>query len=249
MSEASSLANKTILVTGAGKRIGRAVALALAGKGAHIVAHYRSSADEAKSLVDAIHESSGEAWSVQADLGDAEEADALIGRAVSVAGPLDALVNSASIFPNATLGEFGPDELARNIQVNAYAPLQLARHFAAQGIPGHIVNFLDARMVDYDHEHVPYHLSKRMLFALTREMAAEFAPAVQVNAIAPGLILPPENKDEAYLESLVHTNYLQRHGSVDDLARTVVFLLESPFITGEVIYVDGGRHMRGSFYG
>jgi hypothetical protein len=108
---------------------------------------------------------------------------------------------------------------------------------------------LDTRAFDHDPRHFAYHLSKRTLFSLTRIMAAEFAPKIQVNAIASGLILPPEGKDESYLASLAHTNPMQRYGGPRDITEAVLFLLRSTFITGQVIHVDGGRHLKGAFYG
>ncbi|MFW6158915.1 MAG: SDR family oxidoreductase, partial [Planctomycetota bacterium] len=119
----------------------------------------------------------------------------------------------------------------------------------AQGRDGAIVNFLDTRVVAYDREHVAYHLSKRMLFSLTRMMALEFAPAVRVNAVAPGLILPPPGRDRAYLERLKSSNPLNRVGTLGQVTEAVLFLLGNEFVTGQVVFVDGGQHMNGRTYG
>ena len=113
------------------------------------------------------------------------------------------------------------------------APLVLARALAAQGREGAIVNFLDARMVDCDAEHAAYHLSKRMLFTLTRMMAVELAPAVRVNSF----------------DRLAHTNPLQRVGSAERVVDAVLYLLQASFVTGQVLFLDGGRRMTGSMYG
>ena len=139
--------------------------------------------------------------------------------------------------------------VGENVRINAWAPFVLSKAVADQGIPASIVNFLDTRMLDHDSKHVSYHLSKRMLFTLTRMTALEFAPRVRVNGVAPGLVLPPPGHDTSYLKALAHTNPLNAHGAAEDVARAVVFLFESPFITGQVIYVDGGRHMLGGIYG
>ena len=104
-------------------------------------------------------------------------------------------------------------------------------------------------MVDYDRAHAAYHLSKRMLFTLTRMMALEFAPQIRVNAVAPGLILPPPGQDASFLERMASTNPLGRHGDASDVADAVLFLTGAGFVTGQVIYVDGGRHMKGAVYG
>lgn len=245
----SRLSNRTALVTGAAKRLGRATALALARAGADVAVHYRSSEDDARATAEDIRRLGRRAWTLRADLADPEAAAELFRATTAAAGPVAILINSASIFPEGRLADVSLDDLTDNIKVNAMAPLVLARAMAAQGIEGDIVNVLDARIVDYDREHVAYHLSKRMLHALTRMMALEFAPRVKVNAVAPGLILPPEGKDESYLRRLASTNPLQRHGSVGEIADAVLFLVGSRFITGQVIYVDGGRHMKGKVYG
>ncbi len=111
-----------------------------------------------------------------------------------------------------------------------------------------VVNFLDTMIRDYDKKHVPYHVSKKVLQDLTRMMAVEYAPKLRVNAVAPGLVLPPLGKDESYLERLKHTNPLQSYGSGEQIAHAVVFLLTNEFITGQCIYVDGGRNLRGAMY-
>jgi len=244
-----SLRGKTALVTGAAKRIGAAIATALADEGASIVVHCGTSREEADATAAEIRKRGVESWVLPADLSRPAEAEALFPQAKAAAGPIDFLVNSAAIFPASRLTNFTVEHLATNVQINALAPLQLARAFAAQGRPGAVVNFLDTRFVDYDAEHAAYHLSKRMLFTLTRMMAIEFAPAVRVNAVAPGLILPPPGKDQAYFEGLAHTNPLHRVGSVQNVVDAVLFLLRSDFITGQVIFVDGGRHMRSAVYG
>ena len=158
-------------------------------------------------------------------------------------------MNSASIFPEDTFESLTPEAVHRNVDVNALAPLALARALGAQGRPGAVVNLLDARITDYDHRHLSYHLSKRMLHTLTKIMAVELAPGIRVNAVAPGLVLPPEGKDEEYLASLAHSNLLQAYGSEAGVREAVLFLLRSGFITGQVIYVDGGRNLRGTLYG
>jgi NAD(P)-dependent dehydrogenase (short-subunit alcohol dehydrogenase family) len=198
-------------------------------------------------------------WSTQTEAARVSSAT-LILNATAAAGPLDVLVNSASSFPSNRLNEMTLQELHVAVDVNAFIPLVLSREFAREDSHENsrensransrsIVNLLDTRIVDYDREHVAYHLSKRMLFTLTRMMAVEFAPHIRVNAVAPGLILPPPGKDEAYLEAQVNTNPLHRVGKVEDVARAVLFLVRSNFVTGQVLFVDGGRHLRGSMYG
>ena len=249
MADELRLAGHTALITGGAKRLGRAVTEALAGAGADVCIHYGHSADDAAGLAGRVRGLGRRAWTVQCDLADAEGVAGLLPRAMEEAGDVDILINNASIFPESTLMDFTEHDLRENINVNALAPLILGRTFAGRGKAGHIINFLDTRIVSYDKAHAAYHLSKRMLFTLTRMMALEFAPAIRVNAIAPGLILPPEGKTQAYLEQYAHTNPMQTYGNPRDIADTVLFLLTTGFITGQTIYVDGGRHMKGAVYG
>jgi pteridine reductase len=138
------------------------------------------------------------------------------------------------------------EDVNRNTAINAWAPFVLSRAFARQGLEGRIVNLLDTRVAGYDFSHVGYILSKHMLAVLTRMTALEYAPLVTVNAIAPGLILPPPAKDTTYLEALAGSVPLQRHGGAEDIARAMLFLIESPFITGQTVFVDGGAHLKGA---
>lgn len=238
------LTGKTALVTGAARRLGRAIALALADEGMSIVLHYRASRKEAETVQDLVLARGVKAWLVEADLADPAEAAALIGRACAMAGPLDALVNNASIFPQGRLDDATLEDLNGAMQVNAWAPLLIGRAFARQGREGGIVNLVDASVPEHDPRRAAYHFSKQMLHALTRAMALEFAPRVTVNAVAPGLILPPEGQGPDYLARRQGTLPLQRHGGSEDVSRAVVFLLQSGFVTGETLFVDGGRHLR-----
>jgi hypothetical protein len=248
MHNSGSLCGQTALVTGAARRIGRAIVLGLAEAGANVVVHYRSSHDEAATTAAAARERGVCAWPVQADLGDPTAAAGLLNRAAEAAGPIDWLVNNASIFERSTLQEFRTEDLHRHIQINALAPLALARALAVRGRPGAVVNLLDTRVLVYDRANVAYHLSKRMLLSLTRMMALEFAPAVRVNAVAPGLILAPAGKGPDHVARLAERVPLRRSGNVADVVDAALFLLRSDFVTGQVIYVDGGYHMRGRTY-
>lgn len=244
------LAGRTALVTGAGKRLGKATALALAEAGADVVLHFFLSAADAETVAAEIEGKGRRAWTVGADLSDPEAAGLFFSRAAAAAGkPIDILINCASIFPRGRLMTFTQADLATNLQVNALSPLALCRAMAAQKVAGDIVNFLDTRILDYDRAHVPYHISKQMLFSLTRMLALELAPAVKVNAVAPGLILPPDGKDEEYLLRQHETNPLSRHGAPRDVTDTVMLLITNSFITGQVVFVDGGRHMKAGAYG
>ena len=242
------LMEKTALVTGAAKRLGSQIALTLAEEGVRVIVHYRNSRDQAEALVDRLKQRAGRAWALQADLVDEEQTVALIDSARAQAGPIDFLINNASVFEAETLWQTTAQSLQKNMQIHAYAPLELARQFAKQKRPGQIVNILDSRVHDYDRDHVAYHLSKRTLQSLTRMLAVELAPTVVVNAVAPGLILPPEGEDADHLERLAHTNPMNCWGHPRDVADAVCFLLQTRFTTGQTLYVDGGRNLRGKMY-
>jgi len=243
-SMAPSLRGKTALITGAAKRIGRETARALAAQGANVVIHYGASADEASALCRELETLGASAWPVAADLRKPDEYESLVERAQAAAGVnLDILVNNASFFSADDIATVTFESVADAMQVNAWVPFTLGRAFARQACEGQIVNLLDTRIKGYDWSHVSYSLSKHALALLTRMMAVEFAPNVAVNAVAPGLILPPPGKDDAYLDGLKDTVPLRRHGDAGDVADAVVFLASSNFITGVVIYVDGGRHL------
>jgi len=241
---------KTLLVTGGAKRIGRGIALAAAALGYDVAVHYRTGKAAATETAEAIRALGQRAVTVAGDLAVPESADAVAKEAIAALGPLTLLVNNASIFRTSTLMAFDLAELDSEIRVNAFSPLVLSRAFAAKAPPGAaVVNLLDSRMNAYDQTHVAYHLSKRMLYDITRMLALELAPDVRVNGVAPGLILPPAGEDADYLERNRKENPLHRHGSVAEIADAVMFLAESPFITGQVIFVDGGRHLLSSVYG
>jgi NAD(P)-dependent dehydrogenase (short-subunit alcohol dehydrogenase family) len=134
------------------------------------------------------------------------------------------------------------------MNIHALTPLILSQELASQRCGGDIINILDTRILECDNEHAAYHLSKRSLFVLTRMLAKELAPEIRVNGVAPGLVLPPPGKDETYLKERAHSLPLKCHGSVQDVSDAVLYLLRSPFVTGQVIYIDGGKHLRGSSY-
>jgi len=243
------LTGQTALITGAAKRIGREIALALAGEGVSVVTHYHASTTEAENLCGDLRELGVQAWALAADLEREEQAEALIPRAIEAAGHLDILVNNASIFPVSTLESLTFDDLASSVQVNAWTPFILSRSFHRQVGRGKIVNLLDSRITGYNWSHVAYHLSKHLLAVLTRMTALKYAPEITVNGIAPGLILPPPGRDESYLDKLIPTVPLKQRGAPQDVANAVLFLLKNDFITGEIICVDGGWHLRDAGYG
>jgi pteridine reductase len=240
-----SLKGQTALVTGAARRIGQAIALALAEQQASVVLHYRHSATAAEALRQSLIARGSQAFCVPADFDNPDEADALIERARAEAGPIHFLVNNASEFHPEPLDAMTHASLVHSMTVNAWIPFALTRAFARQATSGKVVNFIDAQVTGSDLTHASYILSKHLLATLTTMTALQYAPGITVNAVAPGLILPPEGKDEGYLDGLARALPLRRHGDLADITSAVLFLLQSPFVTGQVIYVDGGRHLIG----
>jgi NAD(P)-dependent dehydrogenase (short-subunit alcohol dehydrogenase family) len=242
----TELNGTTALVTGAAKRIGRAIACALADNGMNVVVHYNRSGPQARDLVSRIKKKGVSSWAIAGDIETDDGCTALVGDAIAACGGnLSVLVNNASIFPESTLADLTFENLARAIRVNAWAPLLLSRAFAVTAAHGRgcIVNLLDNRISGSDRGHVGYLLSKQMLASLTRMCALEFSPAIRVNGIAPGIILPPAGKTGAYLDKLKGGVPLRMHGSPADIAAAVVFCARNPFLTGEIITIDGGKHL------
>lgn len=239
-----SLVGKTALITGAAKRIGRATASALAKEGANIVVHYNSSAGEAEDLSSEIKSLGVDSWTVKADFSKPDEYESLIDRTLEITGSLDILVNNASIFPTNRIEDVTYESVVENFQINAWVPFVLSRSFAKRVVHGTIVNLVDSRVYGYDWAHVAYIWSKHVLDTMTKMIAFEFAPNITVNGVYPGLILPPPDKDESYLERLKDTVPLKRYGDAEDIADAIVFLAKSTFISGVVLFVDGGRHLK-----
>ncbi|MBI5642929.1 MAG: SDR family oxidoreductase [Deltaproteobacteria bacterium] len=236
------LRGKTALVTGGAKRIGKEIALGLADEGVNVIIHYLTADKAAGELREELTGKGVGSWTLRADF-EKSEYEGLIERAAGEAGTIDILVNNASIFLKNTLDEISFPDLMDHMRINAWAPFELCRDFHRIMKRGKIINLLDSRTDGYDWAHVDYILSKHVFTELTRMIAVKYAPDVAVNGIAPGLILPPPGKDEGYLVKMDRTVPLKRHGTPREIAEACVYLLKSEFLSGEVIYVDGGRHL------
>ena len=237
---------KVILVTGGGRRVGAAICRRLHAAGANIGLHYRTSVQEALALQDelnALRPDSAAAFA--ADLLDLDEITALIRQVTERFGRLDALVNNASSFYATPLEGIGEQQWHDLLGTNLRAPLFLAQAAADELRHRHgcIVNIVDIHAERPMQGHLLYSVAKAGLVALTRGLAQEMAPQVRVNAVAPGVILWPEDwQDESQRRKIVAHTLLKREGQPDDIARTVAFLIQdAPYITGQVISVDGGR--------
>lgn len=239
---------KVILVTGGAKRVGAAICRRLHASGANIALHYRSSAQEARLLQDELNALRQDSVAVfSADLLDLAALPSLIERIIARFGRLDALVNNASSFYATPLAGVDEQQWHDLLGTNLRAPLFLAQAAADELRRRHgcIVNIVDIHAERPMSGHLLYSVAKAGLVALTRGLAQEMAPQVRVNAVAPGVILWPENEqweDETERRKIVAHTLLKREGDPDDIARTVGFLIQdAPYITGQVIAVDGGR--------
>ena len=239
------LLGRTALVTGAARRVGRAIALALADRGMDIVVHYKGSAPEARATAEAVERLGRRAVTIQADLAQPEEVEALVDRAVETFGTIDVLVNSAALFHRTPLEKLTGQEWDQFLRVNLIGPFLLARRLGLlmrQRGEGKIVNIADIAGIRPWTDFLPYSVSKGALITLTQGLARALAPEVQVNAVAPGSVLLPEEYGDREREAIVRATPLKRIGDPVDVAKTVLFLLEgSDFITGQVVVVDGGR--------
>lgn len=234
--------SKIALVTGAGKRLGAAIAKALAEDGYRLWIHFNRSAESAGQVVEQIRATGGEAEAVQFDLGNTETLTPL----VRGLGQIDVLVNSASVFDYDTADALDAAEIQRILNVNLVAPALLAsvmaeRHETRNS--GCIINLLDQKLFNLNPDHFSYTLAKAGLHTATEMMAMQFAPRVRVNAIAPGLTLPAPGMTDAEFEKAHKDNPMEGGSTPEDIVRTARFILASPVMTGETILMDGGEHL------
>lgn len=237
------LQGKTALITGGAKRIGRALALALAGAGCDLVLHYNRSHAAAQETAAAAQTLGANVTLRQADLNDIDGFPALF---QDIEQPVQILVNSAAMFSSDTLRQLSPDAWSRTLRVNLRAPVFLTQAFARAlppAMPGAVVNITDWRTARPYPDHFSYTIAKGALDTLTRAAALSLAPDIRVNAIALGAMLPPPGKDETYLQHLAQALPLQRAGGAAVIADTLLYLLRNDFITGEIIRLDGGAHL------
>lgn len=237
-----ALHGKTILITGAARRLGRAFALACARAGAEIVIHHSHSDSDASILRDEITRLGRRAWIVQADLSDSSQVGGLI-PLVNKSTPLHGLVNCAAIFEPLILDTTSPDAWQRHLAINLTAPFLLSQAFARQAGEGaRIINILDWRALRPGADHFPYTVSKSALAAMTKSLAIALAPRITVNGLALGAILPPADGD--INPDIIKNVPLKRWAQAGEAEQVLIFLLTCPaYITGEIIHVDGGRHL------
>ena len=237
---------QTALVTGAATRIGRAIALGLAGEGWTVAVHYRRSESDAHAVVDTIRANGGGAEAVQADLAVEAEAAALLPSVHRRIGPVGCLINNASEFERDEIGDMTRASWNMHLETNLRAPAVLMQEMARllpAGQYGAIVNLLDQRVLNPTPHFISYTVSKAALWTLTQTMAMALAPRIRVNAIGPGPTLPSKRQSQADFDRQIGKLPLRRAGTLQEIAAATRFILAMPSMTGQMIALDGGQHL------
>ena len=248
---------KAALITGAAKRIGKEIALSLAGMGYEIALHYNKSKNEAVKVSKEIEQRGVKCSLFQCELSEIQQAHALIPSVLKKFPHLNLLVNSASVYERINFLNSTEENYDRLMNINFKSPFVLSRDFAESlkntNQNGHIINILDAKMYKNQTDFFLYLLSKRMLAGLTELLALELAPNIRVNGIAPGTILPPnitgnvgsaeKSSEGKFSENLLDSIPLKKYGNPLYIIQSIEFLVKNEYLTGQILYADGGLHL------
>ena len=238
------LKNRTVLVTGAGVRLGQAIAVSLGKQGMRVALHYHQSLEGAKETLELIGGDFKQHGCFQADLRQVSEIELLTQQIEAQIGQIDVLINNAADFFPTPLGEVVESEWDDLISLNLKAPFFLSQLVGTSMLKrgqGKIVNLVDVAAERPWPQFLPYCASKAGLVSLTKGLAKALAPAVQVNAVAPGTMLPPPECSSFSQDLAIERSLLKKMGRPDDIAKAVIYFLENDFVTGTVLPVDGGR--------
>lgn len=242
----SDVTHRTALITGAGRRIGRALAEDLGAGGWAIAIHYNGSNTDAEATASAIKKNGGTAVVLQADLSNTGALPTLVANTVSALGPLGCLINNASIFEQDDVNSATAESWDAHMSINLRAPFLLSQAFAkqvAQEERGAIINIVDERVWNLTPHFVSYTVSKAGLWTMTQTMALALAPRIRVNAIGPGPTLPSPRQSQAQFESQWTSMPLQRGTNPSEICTAAKFILSAPAMTGQMIALDGGQHL------
>jgi NAD(P)-dependent dehydrogenase (short-subunit alcohol dehydrogenase family) len=237
---------KTVLVTGAAKRLGRAIALDLAAHGWNVAIHYNGSGDDADSAAQAVRAFGGDAAILQCDLSKEAETVTLVDRAVKELGPLTALINSASLFENDDWQSATRKTWDEHIEINLRSPLVLSQAFAKQlpeNAKGNIINIIDQRVLKPTPQFLSYSISKAGLHWLTTTLAQGMGPRIRVNAVGPGPTLKNPRQADSDFNRQRDATILKHGADPADICGAVRYLLEAEAVTGQMLAVDGGQHL------
>lgn len=234
------------LITGAARRIGRAIALSLADGGYDIAVHYHRSEAEAAALVREIEAKGRRSIALAADLADASQVAHLVPRMMEQLGPPTCLINNASQFEHDTVASLTPQTWGRHQDINLRAPVMLAQALflhLPQSVTGNVINIIDQRVLKLTPDFFSYTLSKAGLWTATKTLAQALSPRVRVNAIGPGPVLRSVHQSAKHFEAEQAATLLKRGSTPDEIAAAVRFILDAPAITGQMIVLDGGQHL------
>lgn len=234
---------KAALVTGGAHRIGRAIALELACSGYDIALHYNSSKRQALKTARDVKNSDVRCLLFPCDFNKERDVFCLIEKVKRVFPCLNILINSASIFERRGFKDSDAELFNRTMNINLKTPFILSRDFARVFKKGHIINILDAKIATNQGAYFAYLLSKKAMAVFTTMAAKSLAPKIRVNGIALGPMLPPKGKNEEYLDAIVKKTPLAKRGETGHIISAVRFLIENEFVTGQILYVDGGQHL------
>jgi len=236
----------TALVTGAGRRLGRAIALDLAQRGWRVGVHYHASSAEALGVVHEIEAMGGHAAALQANLSKLEDLAPLVEACGAQLGAPTCLINNAACFEWDSVDSLDAETWAMHLDVNLRAPVFLTQAFAKrlpEGASANVINVIDQKVWRLDPDYFSYTIAKSALWTATQTLAQALAPQIRVNAIAPGPVLPARDQTEAEFAEECRSTLLKRVVSIDDVTGAVRFLLQTPSITGQMIALDGGQHL------
>ncbi|MGH6803961.1 MAG: SDR family oxidoreductase [Methyloceanibacter sp.] len=236
----------TVLVTGAGRRLGRTIALDFANRGWRVCIHYRDSAVDALDLVAEIERKGGKAAAFAADLAHLGALQPLIEACAEALGPPTCLVNNAARFEWDTLATLDGETWQAQLDVNLRAPIFLAQAFAKalpEGPVGNVINLLDQKILRPDPEYFSYTIAKAALWTATQTMAQALAPRIRVNAIAPGPVFKSLGQSQADFERECRSTLLQHAVGAEDITAAIRFLIDTPSVTGQMIALDAGQHL------
>ena len=237
---------ETVLITGAARRIGRAIALDMASRGWRVGVHYRRSREDAEGLVAEIRAGGGIAATLAGHLEEIDDVHTLIPRCGKELGPPTCLINNASEFSLDTIATATPETWDTHLDINLKAPVFLAQslfHNLPQNTHGNVINIIDQRVWRLTPDFFSYTISKAGLWAATQMLAQALAPKVRVNAIGPGPVLKSVHQSDDDFEREKHSTLLERGPTLDEIASAVRFILDTPSITGQMIALDGGQHL------
>jgi len=237
------MTRSAVLITGGAIRLGKAIATGLAAAGEDIALHYNASAEAALATQAEIQALGVECRLFRQDLADASALDALVERVQAEMPALKTLVNSASAYESGPIASTSVEQFSRQFDVNLRAPFFLTQAFCARVESGAVINICDNKVAFNQYEYAAYLLSKKTLAEFTLMAALEYAPRFRVNGVMPGVTMPLQSRSEEYIQWRLDGIPLRRQGTTADIVGAVRYLLESPFVNGQLLYVDGGEAM------